>query len=126
MFMVKLLKLGSISSLLLLTFIPGLIDRLIPCSFTIDEFRPIMCNAMSQLTWSALGSAGLEEIVPLLYRNTSIKALVVTNNGLCESESANVLRELIRRNKTLTSLCLAHNFLVAMLPLFGALRMGYV
>jgi Ran GTPase-activating protein (RanGAP) involved in mRNA processing and transport len=61
------------------------------------------------LTWSALGSAGLAEIAPVLYRNTSIKALGLSYNVLSDIESANVLRELIRRNKTITSLCVAHN-----------------
>jgi hypothetical protein len=46
---------------------------------------------------------------PMLYRNTSIKSLDLRNNDLDEIESANVLRELIRRNKTITSLCLAQN-----------------
>jgi Ran GTPase-activating protein (RanGAP) involved in mRNA processing and transport len=45
----------------------------------------------------------------VLYRNTSIKALDLTNNGLDNIESANSLRELIRRNKTITSLCIADN-----------------
>jgi Ran GTPase-activating protein (RanGAP) involved in mRNA processing and transport len=58
---------------------------------------------------SALGSAGLAEIAPVLYRNTSIKSLDLRNNGLHDIESANVLRELIRRNKTITSLCIAGN-----------------
>jgi Ran GTPase-activating protein (RanGAP) involved in mRNA processing and transport len=61
------------------------------------------------LTSSALGSAGLAEIVPVLYRNTSIKTLDLSSNGLQDIESANVLRELIRRNKTITSLCLTSN-----------------
>jgi Ran GTPase-activating protein (RanGAP) involved in mRNA processing and transport len=61
------------------------------------------------LTAIRLGSAGLAEIAPVLYRNTSIKALDLRTNGLDDIESANVLRELIRRNKTITSLCLAHN-----------------
>jgi Ran GTPase-activating protein (RanGAP) involved in mRNA processing and transport len=61
------------------------------------------------LTGSALGSAGLAEIVPVIYRNTSIKSLDLKNNGLDDIESANVLRELIRRNKTIASLCIAHN-----------------
>jgi Ran GTPase-activating protein (RanGAP) involved in mRNA processing and transport len=61
------------------------------------------------LTSSALGSAGLAEIIPVLYRNISIKALDLTNNGLDDIESANALRELIRRNKTITSLCIARN-----------------
>jgi hypothetical protein len=58
---------------------------------------------------SALGSAGLAEIAPVLYRNTSIKTLDLSENRLDNIESANVLRELIRRNKTITSLCIAHN-----------------
>jgi Ran GTPase-activating protein (RanGAP) involved in mRNA processing and transport len=61
------------------------------------------------LTRSRLGSAGLAEIAPVLYRNTSIKTLDLTNNGLHDIESANLLRELIRRNKTITSLCIANN-----------------
>jgi hypothetical protein len=58
---------------------------------------------------SALGSAGLVEIIPVLYRNTSINALDLTNNDLDNIESVNVLRELIRRNKTITSLCIDRN-----------------
>jgi Ran GTPase-activating protein (RanGAP) involved in mRNA processing and transport len=56
-----------------------------------------------------LGSAGLAEIAPALYRNTSIKTLDLTCNGLDDIESANGLRELLRRNKTITSLCIAQN-----------------
>jgi hypothetical protein len=58
---------------------------------------------------SPLGSAGLAEITPLLYRNTSIKTLNLSSNGLDDIESANLLRELLRRNKTITSICLAEN-----------------
>jgi hypothetical protein len=61
------------------------------------------------LSMSHLGSAGLTDIAPVLYRNTSIKALDLTRNDLDDIESANVLRELIRRNKTITTLCIAHN-----------------
>jgi Ran GTPase-activating protein (RanGAP) involved in mRNA processing and transport len=58
---------------------------------------------------NALGSTGLAEIAQVLYSNTSIKSLVLRGNGLHNMESANVLRDLIRRNKTITSLCVAHN-----------------
>jgi Ran GTPase-activating protein (RanGAP) involved in mRNA processing and transport len=58
---------------------------------------------------SDLGSAGLVEIAQVLYRNKSIKNLDLNDNGLDNIESANALRELIRRNKTITSLHLAHN-----------------
>jgi Ran GTPase-activating protein (RanGAP) involved in mRNA processing and transport len=61
------------------------------------------------LTSSGLGSAGLVPIAPVLYRSTSIKVLDLTNNRVHDIESANVLRELIRRNKTITSLCIAGN-----------------
>jgi hypothetical protein len=63
------------------------------------------------LSSSNLGSAGLAEIAPVLYSNTSIKVLVITNNGLYDIESAYVLRDLIRRNKTITSLCIAKSTL---------------
>jgi Ran GTPase-activating protein (RanGAP) involved in mRNA processing and transport len=53
--------------------------------------------------------AGLAEIAPALYYNTSIKSLHISNNGLDDIEYANVLRELLRRNETITSLSLAFN-----------------
>jgi hypothetical protein len=61
------------------------------------------------LTWCSLGSTGLAEITPVLYCNTSIKVPDLTSNGLHDSESANVLRELFRRNKTITSLYIGYN-----------------
>jgi Ran GTPase-activating protein (RanGAP) involved in mRNA processing and transport len=61
------------------------------------------------LTSSALKSAGLVEITPVLYRNTSIKALDLSSNDLDDIDSANLLRELLRRNKTITSLRIAYN-----------------
>jgi Ran GTPase-activating protein (RanGAP) involved in mRNA processing and transport len=61
------------------------------------------------LASSDLKSAGLAEIAPALYRNTSIKDLVLADNGLDGIESANVLRELIRRNKTVTRLFICYN-----------------
>jgi Ran GTPase-activating protein (RanGAP) involved in mRNA processing and transport len=62
------------------------------------------------LRGNGLRSAGLAEIAPALYRNTSIKSLDLGSNCLDDIESANVLRELIRRNRTITRLCLAVNF----------------
>jgi hypothetical protein len=59
------------------------------------------------LTSSGLESTGLEEIASVLYRNTSIKTLDLSYNGLGGIETANVLRELLRRNKTITSLSIA-------------------
>jgi Ran GTPase-activating protein (RanGAP) involved in mRNA processing and transport len=58
---------------------------------------------------NALGSAGLAEIAPALYSNTSIKSLDLSINSLDDIESANVLCELMRRNKSITSLSLAYN-----------------
>jgi hypothetical protein len=61
------------------------------------------------LRGNLLRNAGLAEIVPALYRNTSIKSLDLAFNGLDTIESTNVLRELLRRNKTITSLCIGGN-----------------
>jgi Ran GTPase-activating protein (RanGAP) involved in mRNA processing and transport len=61
------------------------------------------------LRCNRLRNAGLAEIAPVLYRNTSIKSLDLADNGLDDIESANVLRELMRRNKTITSLCISDN-----------------
>jgi Ran GTPase-activating protein (RanGAP) involved in mRNA processing and transport len=61
------------------------------------------------LTLSALGSTGLAEIAPALYHNTSIKSLDLSSNDLEDIESTNLLRELLRCNKTITSLYLTYN-----------------
>jgi Ran GTPase-activating protein (RanGAP) involved in mRNA processing and transport len=61
------------------------------------------------LTSSAFGSAGLVEISPALYRNKSIKTLDLASNGLDGIKSANALREVLRRNKTITILYLTNN-----------------
>jgi Ran GTPase-activating protein (RanGAP) involved in mRNA processing and transport len=45
----------------------------------------------------------------VLYRNTSIKSLDLSHNGLDDIESTNLVRELICRNKTIRSLCIAAN-----------------
>jgi hypothetical protein len=58
---------------------------------------------------SALGSAGLAEIAPALYRNMLIKTLDLSSNGLDDIESANLLRELLLRNRTITSIRLDEN-----------------
>jgi Ran GTPase-activating protein (RanGAP) involved in mRNA processing and transport len=57
----------------------------------------------------ALGSTGLAEVASALYRNTSIKALNVSGNGLDNLASANALRELLRRKKTIATLLMNHN-----------------
>jgi Ran GTPase-activating protein (RanGAP) involved in mRNA processing and transport len=54
-------------------------------------------------------SAALAEIASALYRNTSIKVLDISDIGLTDTESANVLRDLMRHNKTITSLILDMN-----------------
>jgi hypothetical protein len=74
-----------------------------------DELHRNTALQFLNLKASALGSVGLAEIAPVLYRNASIKALVLTNNGLHDIEAANALRELIHRNMTITSPCIADN-----------------
>jgi Ran GTPase-activating protein (RanGAP) involved in mRNA processing and transport len=61
------------------------------------------------LSGYALGSAGLAEIAPTLYRNTSIQRLDISDNGLDDPAAANTLRELLRRNKTITRLSMDRN-----------------
>jgi Ran GTPase-activating protein (RanGAP) involved in mRNA processing and transport len=52
----------------------------------------------------------LEELAPSLYRNTSIKEVLdMSRNNLIDMESAEILRDIIRRNKTITSLVLTGN-----------------
>jgi Leucine-rich repeat (LRR) protein len=75
--------------------------------------RLALCNIPSlqslDLTSNALGSAELAELAPALYRNTSIKVLDMSHNRLSDMESAEILRDIIRRNKTITSLVLSDN-----------------
>jgi Ran GTPase-activating protein (RanGAP) involved in mRNA processing and transport len=61
------------------------------------------------LTGDAFGSAGLAEVASALYRNTSIQGLSLSLNGLDDLAAANALRELLRRNKTITRLKLEGN-----------------
>jgi Ran GTPase-activating protein (RanGAP) involved in mRNA processing and transport len=56
------------------------------------------------LSDDALGSAGLAEIASALYQNTSIQSVDLSLNDLDDLTSANTLRELLRRNKTISRL----------------------
>jgi hypothetical protein len=61
------------------------------------------------LSRDALGSAGFAEVASALYRNTSIQGLDLAHNDLDDRAAANTVRELLRRNKTITRLNMAHN-----------------
>jgi Ran GTPase-activating protein (RanGAP) involved in mRNA processing and transport len=61
------------------------------------------------LTGGTLENAGLADIAPALYHNTSIKELVLSSNMLDHLDSAILLRDIIRRNKTVTTLDLSWN-----------------
>jgi Ran GTPase-activating protein (RanGAP) involved in mRNA processing and transport len=78
-----------------------------------QQLKAVFCQntALQHLTLEGnrLRNAGLAEIASGLHRNTSIKTLDLSSNGLDDIESANALRELLRRNETITSLCLANN-----------------
>jgi Ran GTPase-activating protein (RanGAP) involved in mRNA processing and transport len=56
-----------------------------------------------------LGSAELAELAPALYHNTSIKVLDLSENELDGMESATLLRDILRSNKTMTALDLSGN-----------------
>jgi Ran GTPase-activating protein (RanGAP) involved in mRNA processing and transport len=61
------------------------------------------------LAGTKLGSAGLADIASALYRNTSIQCLDLTHNGLDDLAAGDTLRELLRRNKTITKFRIQHN-----------------
>jgi Ran GTPase-activating protein (RanGAP) involved in mRNA processing and transport len=54
-------------------------------------------------------AAGLTELAPALYHNTSIKVLDISKNGLDDMESARSLRGILCSNKTMTALDLSGN-----------------
>jgi hypothetical protein len=57
-----------------------------------------------------LGSVGLAELAPALYRNTSIKVLDMSENNLNDMESAELLRDILHSsNETITALDLSGN-----------------
>jgi Ran GTPase-activating protein (RanGAP) involved in mRNA processing and transport len=71
--------------------------------------RPTLTKLSLVLASNDLGSAGLAELAPALYRNTSIKVLDISANCLSDMESATLLRDILRRNKTITTLDLSRN-----------------
>jgi hypothetical protein len=71
--------------------------------------RNTPCLQSLVLETCTLGSTGLAELVPALYRNTSIKELDISDNNLIDLESATLLRDILRRNKTMTTLDLSEN-----------------
>jgi hypothetical protein len=62
---------------------------------------------------------------PVLYRNASIKTLDLSSNDLDDVESANILREMIRRNKTI-KLCIGDNTFGRNAAAAGAFSKGCV
>jgi Ran GTPase-activating protein (RanGAP) involved in mRNA processing and transport len=56
-----------------------------------------------------LESAGLAELAPALYPNTSVKVIDISGNYLNIMESAGLLRDILRRNKSITALDLSWN-----------------
>jgi Ran GTPase-activating protein (RanGAP) involved in mRNA processing and transport len=75
--------------------------------------RMALCNTPSLqslvLKSTTLGSTELAELAPALYRNTSIKVLGLSWNDLNDMDSAGLLRDILRSNKTMTTLDLSWN-----------------
>jgi Leucine-rich repeat (LRR) protein len=75
--------------------------------------RMALCNTPSLqslvLEDNTLGSVGLAELAPALYNNTSIKELDLTWNDFDDMDSVRLLRDILRRNKTITILNLSEN-----------------
>jgi Ran GTPase-activating protein (RanGAP) involved in mRNA processing and transport len=61
------------------------------------------------LSNNTLGSAGFAYLAPALSRNTSIKVLDMSRNNLNDFVSAALLRDILRHNKTITTLDLSRN-----------------
>jgi Ran GTPase-activating protein (RanGAP) involved in mRNA processing and transport len=87
------------------------------CPILRDEVRllnVILCNNPNleslDLASNDLGSAGLVELTPVLCRNTSIKVLDISGNWLVNMESARLLRNILRHNRTMTALNLSRNY----------------
>jgi Ran GTPase-activating protein (RanGAP) involved in mRNA processing and transport len=79
-----------------------------------DEARQlgiVLCNISSLqslvLANGTLGSTEFAELAPALYHNTSIKVLDMSNNNLDDIESARLLRDILRHNKSITTLDLS-------------------
>jgi Ran GTPase-activating protein (RanGAP) involved in mRNA processing and transport len=94
-------------------------------STTILKMAIVGLSCQQLQSQDAPGSAGLAEIVPALYRNTSIQRFDISDNGLDDLAAATALRQLLRRNRTITTLnihsnifgrnvtavsCIAHGF----------------
>jgi Ran GTPase-activating protein (RanGAP) involved in mRNA processing and transport len=77
------------------------------------ELRMALCSTLRlqtlALTDGTLRSAELVELAPALYHNTSIKVLDISRNDLSEIDSAEILRDILRLNKTMTALDLSRN-----------------
>jgi Leucine-rich repeat (LRR) protein len=86
------------------------------CTLGRDEARLVrlaLCNMPSlqslDLANNDLASAGLAELAPALYRNASIKVLDISRNSFWDVESAGLLRDILRSNKTIITLDLSAN-----------------
>jgi Ran GTPase-activating protein (RanGAP) involved in mRNA processing and transport len=77
--------------------------------------RIALCNIPGlqslDLAFNDRGSVALAELAPALYHNTSIKELDMQWNDLNGMESATLLRDILRSNKTVTSLDLSWNYI---------------
>jgi Ran GTPase-activating protein (RanGAP) involved in mRNA processing and transport len=77
------------------------------------ELGMVLCNTPCLhsllLGHCNLGSAGLAELAPALYHNTSVKVLDMSENDLGGMESAEIFRGILRTNKTMTALDLSAN-----------------
>jgi Ran GTPase-activating protein (RanGAP) involved in mRNA processing and transport len=86
------------------------------CPFGPDNARLLQLALCSTPSFQSLyqvnndlGSIELAELAPALYRNTSIKVLDMSRNGLVDMESAVILQNILRHNKTMAALVLSGN-----------------
>jgi Ran GTPase-activating protein (RanGAP) involved in mRNA processing and transport len=101
------------------------------CYLSRDEARLLrmaLCNIPSLqslvLKDCDLGKNGLTELAPALYHNTSIKELDMSGNHLNDMESAEILQDILRSNKTITTLDLSRNRFGRMTGAVGCIAEG--
>jgi hypothetical protein len=92
--------------------------------------RMALCDIPSlqslDLTDSTLGSAELAELAPALYHNRSIEVLDISRNELDGIDSAEILRDILRSNRTITKLDSSGGIISGKRPaLLIALRRGW-
>jgi hypothetical protein len=86
--------------------IDGLLEMAL-CNIPSLQSPAICKNSRLDLSWKGLERTDLAELAPALYHNTFIRVLDISGNTFNDMECAGLLRDIIRCNKTITTLDLS-------------------